>query len=270
MFTVSYEEAALFEQRFWLQILGDHSRFILTSLAPLEAEEIRTAECFIQAYDSLLEQSRRPLAPNEIQQLNQATYQKSLELRAYKLHLLERLLKHNIDFHLPPTFINHMVNEIEEYLRVLNNLINNELPPIYDPIHHHLLWLPDASGHAAAISSNLDMVEKRLMYTSDTFSKVFADLYFKAVELAGYMRTNLKQFPALNRFNKEVELEILLFQDFLCEIEELELKAELLGTLSPLFPDHMAREECYYLTKLAQTTEVKQPKCDPTKPRVEK
>jgi hypothetical protein len=270
MVNVSYEEAALFEQRFWLQILGDHSRFILTSLAPLETEEINVAECFIQAYDSLLELSRRPLSRNEIQQLNQASYQKSLELRAFKLHLLERLLQKNIDFHLPPTFINHMVNEIEEYLRVLDNLIRNELPPTYDPVHHHLLWLPDASGHAAAISSNLDMAEKKLMYTSNTFSKVFADLYLKAVELAGYMRTNLNHFPALNRFNKEVELEILLFQDFLCEIAELELKAELLGTLSPLFPDHMAREECYYLMKLAQTSEVKQPHCDPTKPRVEK
>jgi hypothetical protein len=32
--------------------------------------------------------------------------------------------------------------------------------------------------------------------------------------------------------------------------------------------DHMAREECYYLMKLAESTEVvKAPYCDPTKPR---
>jgi hypothetical protein len=269
MFNVSYEEAALFEHRFWLQIMGDHARFIMMSLGPSEAEEIQIAQCFIQAYDSLLEKSRSPLNRTELQQLNQAAYQKTLELRAYKLHLLERLLKNDISFFLPPTFINHMVNELEEYLRILNNLLHEELPPLYDPIHLHLLWLPDASGHAASLSNNLDMVEKKLLYTSTAFEKIFADLYLKALELAGYMRSNLKQFPALNRFNKEVELEILLFQDFLCEIEELELKAELLGTLSPLFPDHMAREECYYLTKLAQVSEVKQPQCDPTKQRVQ-
>ncbi|WMJ18250.1 DUF2935 domain-containing protein [Geobacillus proteiniphilus] len=40
--------------------------------------------------------------------------------------------------------------------------------------------------------------------------------------------------------------------------------------LSPLMADHMAREECYYLQKLAETTgEVKPTACDLTKPRTE-
>ncbi|GAB6889346.1 DUF2935 domain-containing protein [Geobacillus stearothermophilus] len=42
------------------------------------------------------------------------------------------------------------------------------------------------------------------------------------------------------------------------------------GMQSPLMADHMAREECYYLQKLAETTgEVKAPACDPTKPRTQ-
>jgi hypothetical protein len=270
MFNVSYEESALFEQRFWLQILGDHSRFIMMSLAPDEQEEIKSAECFIQSFDQLLMQVRRPMDAKELPVLNQNAYQKACELRAFKLHLLERLLQNDIKFHLPPTFINHMVNELEEYLRILSCLLHNELPPIVEPLHLHLLWLSDASGHAASLSANLDMVEKKLIHTSNGFSQVFNDCYLKAVELAGYMRSNLKQFPALSRFNKEVELEILLFQGFLRELEEMDLKAEVLGTLNPLMPDHMMREECYYLTKLAQVSEVRQPQCDPTKQRVEK
>ncbi|MDB5052349.1 MAG: hypothetical protein JWM44_399 [Bacilli bacterium] len=270
MYNVNYDAAALFEQRFWLQILGDHARFILGALAPVEQEEIQPAECFIQSFDQLLEQARCPLDRNELMVLNQTSYQKALELRAFKLHLLERLLSNDIQFHLPPTFINHMVNEIEEYLRINGHLLAGELPPLFGPLHLHLLWLPDASGHASAITINLDMVEKKLIHISEGFSQQFSEFYLKAVELAGYMRSNLKQFPALTRFNKEVELELLLFQDFLCELEELDLKAEVLGTLLPLFPDHMAREECYYLTKLSQVSEVKQPQCDPTKPRVAK
>jgi len=31
--------------------------------------------------------------------------------------------------------------------------------------------------------------------------------------------------------------------------------------------DHMAREETYYLMKLAESTDIKPPKGDPTKPR---
>ncbi|QHN49727.1 DUF2935 domain-containing protein [Geobacillus stearothermophilus] len=39
---------------------------------------------------------------------------------------------------------------------------------------------------------------------------------------------------------------------------------------SPLMADHMAREECYYLQKLAETTgEVKALAWDPTKPRTQ-
>jgi hypothetical protein len=40
-------ETALFEHRFWLQVLGDHSRFILYALSPKESSEIQTAEQFI-------------------------------------------------------------------------------------------------------------------------------------------------------------------------------------------------------------------------------
>jgi hypothetical protein len=60
-----------------------------------------------------------------------------------------------------------------------------------------------------------------------------------------------------------------MFQAFLCELEELRLTDELLGTLSPLMADHMSREECYYLMKLSEVTDVKDPNCYPTKPRVE-
>ena len=95
-------------------------------------------------------------------------------------------------------------------------------------------------------------VKEKLKKKSEQFSMIFEDLYIKAVEVAGFMRTSLRQFPALNRFNHEVEMEILLFKQFLRELEGLELQDKVLSALAPLIMDHMAREECYYLTKLAQ------------------
>lgn len=266
----SFEAAALYEQRFWLQVMGDHARFIKGALAADEREEIQRAECFVIAFDQLLEQARRSLNSQDLLGLSQTAYQKGLEIRAFKLHLLERLLQHNIKFKLPTTFINHMVNEVEEFLRISIPLMAGECLPVYDAVHLHLMWLQDAIGHAFGVGSNLDLVENKLLMKSVKFIEQFKDFYLKAVEMAGYLRTNLAQFPALSRFNKEVEWEMLLFLDFLRELEELGLKNELLGTLMPLMADHMAREECYYLTKLAQVSEVKQPNCDPTKPRTEK
>ena len=149
-----------------------------------------------------------------------------------------------------------MVNELEEYQNVLNYLRKGEVPPIFHELHHHLLWLNDASGHAGTINDNLDGVEKRLKEKSHTFTQHFDQFYLKALELTGYLRTNLQTFPALNRFNDDVDVEMKLFKSFLLELEELELSAEVLGTFTASMADHMAREEQYYLTKLVESRSV--------------
>ncbi|CAG7650539.1 DUF2935 domain-containing protein [Paenibacillus allorhizosphaerae] len=264
-----FVQSALFEHRFWLQILGDHSRFIKDGLSPEEREEIARAGSFVQAFDQLLMRVREEEQVEKVSELTRDAASWTQQLRAFKLYLLHRHLTGKIRLHLSPSFLSHMVNELEEYMRVLGSLLSGQPAPVYEDIHHHLLWLQDAFGHAASIAGELDMAESRLMKTARTFDREFREFYVKAVELAGYMRANIRKFPALSRFNKEVELEMALFQQFLRELEELRLTREALGTLTPLMADHMAREECYYLTKLSQVTELNSPNCDPTKPRTE-
>ena len=259
------ERTARFEHRFWLQILGDHSRFINEALAPVQTEEIEKASSFIQVFDILLERANSPLdlIPFSIEAESEV-----IKLRDFKLELLRKHLIGNIKIHLSPTFFNHMVNELEEYLRILQHLKAGQVPPVYHELHHHLLWLLDAAGHSEAISTNLDGVEMKLREKSNLYKKNFEDFYLKAVELAGYLRTNLTSFPALERMNVESQLEIKLFQNFLQEIEELRLSKQALGTFAPLMADHMYREECYYLMKLAESANLDSPNCDPTKPRL--
>ncbi|MFE0505347.1 DUF2935 domain-containing protein [Peribacillus butanolivorans] len=259
-----WEKKARFEHQFWLQILGDHSRFIHESLAPVEQENIEIASEFIQIFDTLLGK----VNSEDISQLTFAAEDAALKLREFKLNLMKKHLVGKIKIHLSPTFLNHMVNELEEYLRLLKHFKSNQTPPVYHELHHHLVWLLDAAGHAGAISSKLDDVEKRLKEKSDQYTKHFNEYYIKAVELAGYLRTNLSTFPALEKMNVDVTLEIKLFQHFLNELEELELSAQALGTFSPLMADHMSREECYYLMKLAESTNSEKPNCDPAKPRL--
>lgn len=264
---MNFEQSALYEHRFWLQVLGDHGRFIRDSLAPAEAEDIQRADHFVQVFDHLLLVAREPLGLAALSNLNQMAYRHVIELRHFKLHLLRRQLCGEIAIHLTPTFINHMVNELDEYLRVLSYL-QAERIPIFDAVHHHLLWLPDASGHAAAIGANLDKVESLLRKKTRQFEKTFDHLYLKAVEIAGYLRTQLTDFPALARFNGQVEIEMGLFMQFVHELEQMKLTDVLLATLMPLMADHMAREQCYYLTKLSQVSQVTAPDGDATKPRI--
>ncbi|MCQ6276575.1 DUF2935 domain-containing protein [Bacillus sp. V3B] len=262
----SFENVATFEHQFWLQILGDHSRFIYESLAPVEQENIRMASEFIQIFDTLLNQVNSA----DISQLTIAAEKETLKLREFKLNLIKKHLLGKIKIQLSPTFINHMVNELEEYVRLLKYFKSNQIPPVYHELHHHLVWLLDAAGHAGAISSNLDHVEKRLKEKSNQYTNHFEDFYLKAVEMSGYLRTHLSTFPALEKMNVDVTLEMKLFKHFLHELAELELSAQALGIFSPLMADHMSREECYYLMKLAESANLEKPNCDPGKPRLRK
>jgi hypothetical protein len=259
-----FERSARFEHRFWLQILGDHSRFIFEALAPIQKSEIEQAQNFINIFDTLLERAKSA-PPRE---LAAQVEPEVMKLRAFKLDLIKQHLVGKIKIHLTPTFINHMVNELEEYVRILKHLKEGKVPPVYHELHHHLLWLLDAAGHSNAIYSNLDGVEKKLREKSKEFMKDFEGFYLKAVELAGFLRTNLTNFPALEKMTNDAQLEIKLFQNFLTEIEELELSNQALGTFAPLMADHMYREECYYLMKLAESANIEPPNCDPAKPRL--
>jgi len=259
-----FERTARFEHRFWLQILGDHSRFIYEALAPVQDAEIKMASNFISIFDTLLERAKSDnLGPLTIEAEAEV-----MNLREFKLELIRKHLIGKIKIHLSPTFLNHMVNELEEYVRILNHLKAGQVPPIYHELHHHLLWLLDAAGHSEAITSNLDGVEKKLREKSNLYKKNFEDFYMKAVELTGYLRSSLTSFPALTKMNKDTQLEIKLFQNFLTELEELELSKQALGTFAPLMADHMFREECYYLMKLAESASLEPPNCDPAKPRL--
>ncbi|MGX4667957.1 DUF2935 domain-containing protein [Cerasibacillus sp. JNUCC 74] len=248
----NYLKSAVFEHEFWLEVLEDHARFIHDSLYPSETQDIKKASYFIQNFNQLLNKSR------SLNESNAISFSISVEpfveqLKIFKLSIIKRQLTGDIGIHLTPTFLNHMVNELEEYQLVLSYLKEGKIPPVFHELHHHLIWLLDASGHAGAIDSRMDGVEKRLKEKSKTFTKHFDQFYLKAVELTGYLRANVKTFPALNRFNNDVEVEMELFKTFLNELEEMELSAEVLGTFTASMADHMAREEHYYLMKLAES-----------------
>lgn len=261
----TFEQSARFEHGFWLQVLGDHARFLHDSLGPGEKELIAQSQAFISAFDTLLGE----IGNKDLEELGREAEKEATRLRKFKLDIISRHLVGKITIHLGPTFINHMVNELDEYLLLLEYLNNGQVPPVFHELHHHLLWLLDGAGHAGAISDNMDRIEKKVKKQSDQFTKDFEAFYLKAVEMAGFLRTGITSFPALERFNQDTQMEMKLFMNFLNEIEELELSNKALGTFAPLMADHMMREECYYLTKIAESAKLERPDCDPTKPRLE-
>ena len=267
MKTTNINEMTLFEHHFWLQILGDHSRFIFHALSPKETAYINKSKEFIKLFDTLLEKSHTTLSTHDLSMLNNDAYKAAMELREFKLMLLAKSIADKIDVSLPPTFFNHMVNELDDYLFILNSLIKNKIRKETD-IHLHLLWLSDGAGHAGAIASRLDATEKELVIKSNLYEKEFTNLYLKSIEINGYTRTGLYDFQALRKLNESANEKMTHFKEFLKELEEGVKQKKIIGILTPLVTDHMFREECYYLTKLSMVTSIKEPNCDPGKPRV--
>lgn len=66
----NYIDSALLEHRFWLQILGDHARFISHLLSANESQEIYRASQYINEFDEILDESRRNLSREELNLLN--------------------------------------------------------------------------------------------------------------------------------------------------------------------------------------------------------
>jgi hypothetical protein len=262
-------ENTLHEHRFWLQILGDHSRFIFFSLAPTESTYLSTAQEFIILFDNLLDESRKQLSDTELSCLNQQAYDAAIRLREFKLELLAMSITSDLKSHISSSFFNDMLNELDDYLTILNALMSQQ-NSVFHPIQYHLLWLSDAVGHSATIAAELDMVEKDLINKACRYEVEFSDLYAKALMMNGYLRTKICSFPSLDRLNEQAGLVITSFMEFLEDIRDQRLDNRVLGSLMPLMADHMAREECYYLWKLSMfTPAIRNPGCDPGRPRIE-
>lgn len=266
---ILFTKEVIFEHRFWLQIMGDHARFIYYSLGPNETDAIKQARQFIDIFDDLLDKVNEQLSQSELDQLNQKAYEVTYEFRKFKLKLLSLTLTAELITHLTTSFFNHMINELEEYLLILA-AVSEGKNPLFHPIHYHLLWLNDAVGHAAGVAASLDEVEKDMITENNWYEKEFTDLFMKSVQIDGYLRSGTDDFPALERLNEQVNKTMIPFKELLEEILYMRLTGRLLGTLMPLMADHMAREECYYLLKLAQLAKTDLPDCNPDKKRIEK
>ena len=70
------------------------------------------------------------------------------EFKKFNLHIMRKQLEGNIVIHFTPTFLNHMVKEVEEYITVLKYLMEGKVPPSFS-----LITLLEEAGHAGAISS---------------------------------------------------------------------------------------------------------------------
>lgn len=262
-----YMEPAAFQNRFWLKIMNDHMQFILTAISPKEKAEIDTANSLHGQLEALLKRSRESLTKEQLNQLSSQAIPVVQNARKFKMYLLTRQLKDHLELSLLPDIINRMINEAEEYLNILASLLKNGEFTI-PTIRLHLLWLLDLMGHAGLIRDGINMSYRDLRKKAYGYERGFMILHARALEMEGFIRTGLKSFPAFDKFNTDVEEFLSSFAEFFVQMNSDLRSKHVLGTITPLWMDHIYREGCYYLTELSRVTKIKLPVCDPAAPEI--
>ena len=244
-----------FEHRFWLQILGDHMRFIEDQLAFSEKDLLETAKILKDQCDNLLQFARQQ------QNILNDAINLIQEVKKFKFTILNKQLTNKIKIGLTPTFINYMINKLEEYQNIIDSLSKTGKLPVFNIMLHHKLWLLNSSGNIEALIADLDSTEKQLKMDLKFLKKKFKILYNKTGEFSGYLRA-LNNYPqVLQVLNKNSIDTSQIFLKMLGDILVMTLNKELLSRFDVLVPDHMIREELYYLSKLGVNIG------DPTAPR---
>ncbi|HYH04371.1 MAG TPA: DUF2935 domain-containing protein [Bacillota bacterium] len=242
------EEALLF----WLEVMADHARFIKDGVKPGNPNTVLVAENFINLFDRLLQKVTTGVEQTIINEIL-ATI---MSFREFKRELLGQSLRKMPVTDLSPTFYNHMLNELEDFLHVLNQLQSGAM--INDNIlGEHLIWVLDAAGHAAIVMSELDKVEYLYREEAKAYENSFDKMYLKAVEIAGYFRSDAAAVqPVLQGYNRQICNLMNDFIEYQTELKAGTMTLEVVGPLVPLVLDHMLREEQYYLKQLSRYSTV--------------
>ena len=232
-----------FENRFWLQILGDHMRFIEEKTKHTETEILGRVSNLKEELDTLLKEARKGSVRSD------RILPVVDEVKKLKLDILHRHINGEIKIGLPPTFINHMISELEAYEKILLN------PDVKSHIlEEHYLWQCDAKGHAISLIQSLDPTEKKMMKELKKVKKAFGAGFNATIEYIGYLRTGDMEFPALDKLNDETLLELIIFLKMLETMKDERIELKLLGSLAVLLVDHMRREENYFMKKIIESS----------------
>jgi hypothetical protein len=150
-----------------------------------------------------------------------------------------------------PTHINHQINEAIEFRHLLIMPEESVIDTPAELLTRIKIWLMDGSGHASVLMSFLDPSETLVAAEVQMFREKFDKLLIKVSELEMMLiRANVYK-GALLLAEETIEW-MDNFTAFLEKFKKIRMQCEVLGngTLSPLIPDHLIREQKYFVSKI--------------------
>lgn len=241
------------DQAFWLKVMEEHAEFIYNHLSPREAGRARQAEGFMEAYSRLhrvaQQQAQAAVSPDFAREALAVSGQ----FHAYKVEIMRERLDNAIVFNLTPAFMNGILMELEEYMRLLAPVARGEAPPPEGVFHHLFLWLPDQIGHAGLLLKDLDFTEREMSRLAGQYQATFTELYLNAIQVAGYGRATPAEVPALQELVEQTAEQVKAFYAVVQRAVALYQSDRLLSRSTLTFLTHHFGESVYFLRKLAES-----------------
>lgn len=233
----------------WLRILQDHMMFIY------ERTKVHADKAL--QYFNLLDSLKNTVAEDAvggIAQFNDNVIDAVETVRNFKREILSELLAGDRTVLLPPTFLSHMLSELEHFRFVIYYMrVHGEMPPVHH-LNEHKLWLLDIEGHLQSIEDTLDPVDKLLRKRLTKQKKMFGKLHMKALEFIGYIKHGVEGGNQLLQIDNESRDAVILYLNLVNEIRQLRSDNLALGVIDEGMLLHMIFEEIYYLRQLQQGT----------------
>lgn len=219
-------KASILENTFGLEIMQDHIYIILNALPAEENQLLTTIREYQLGYtkleNHLADHTCAPGEPAQIVALNRDALTLTEGFCSVQNELLTLILKNQLILKFTPTLLSHMIREAEDYLQTLQGLLNPTAPIQHDNLFQlHLLRLPDAAGHAAALRNGLDPIENEIYQIASGFKSTFDQLIIKTAELNHMAPLHMAPLPIYNRLNQLILKNLKNFQEFLLSLKSL-------------------------------------------------
>lgn len=236
---------------FWLGVMRDHAIFQNSTFAPKEVIYIQKSMMFRDYFQTMIDKIK---CEDDMDTHMRGLLDALNDFINFKRNILTGLLTCKLEISLPPSFINHQINEAMEFKFELTS------PEAYLECIEKTMcfldllkkWIADSSGHASAYASFLDPAESILRNEALDYKMKFDMLSVKASELQMMMMQTGAGTEAVMLLTQETAELMRKFIDYLQKILNLRCKCMVMaiGTLTPLLPDHMIREHEYFLSKI--------------------
>lgn len=253
------------EARFWMKAMAEHAHFIEHVLKH-QIEYVNEAAEFKQSFKSIAGRLEKFNGDKKTYSLLEGALSETIGFYQFKLHLLNKRLKNQINGCAEPSWYAHLADEAEYVIALFKYLGDIQEGDHLPRSQEMLFWIKVFADHSKLTRGGFDYTEKALYDIADDFSGEFDSYYIQGISHRGLTcRPTYANFiedakkeeyfkfdnPALLRLIHDVKGAVIRQRDFHKGLSKLVAERKALAYFEAMMYEHMYHEGEHYLALMA-------------------